>query len=182
MLVSNTWIMPLYYYLFAWEMDIQLCVCTLCRLLFKHQVAPRNCRCCKKFYHELRWVATHLRKPDLITWCKGESLEANDTSNKQQKIGILFQSCCFGIRNFPAGGPAALQCLKAELDDLQWTKSGTTVKKQQCQMIWGVGWGAESQGRIPMPCNSFTSFFLFPLKKKMSSTYLELPEFGWFNP
>jgi hypothetical protein len=32
--------------------------------LFKHQVAPRNCRCCKKnnCIMNFRWVATHLRE------------------------------------------------------------------------------------------------------------------------
>ncbi len=168
MLVSNTWIMPLYYYLFAWEMDIQLCVCTLCRLLFKHQVAPRNCRCCKQIYHELRWVVTHLRKRDLITWCKGESLEPNDTSNKQQKMGFCFRAVASAWGTFQLG---------ALLHFSVWNQNLMTCSEQSQEQHWknnNVRWfGGGVRGREPGENPNalelfyiFLSFFLFPLKNE----------------
>ncbi len=41
-----------------------LCFAFFVVFLFKHQVAPRNCRCCKKnnCIMNFRWVATHLRE------------------------------------------------------------------------------------------------------------------------
>ncbi len=180
--------MPLYYLSFlAWEMDIQLCVLhSLSSFCLNTRWHQEIVGVVKKII--VSWTLGGLRpiwgKPDSIDYLllqrriiRCPMIQATNSRRWDSVSELLLRrkelSSWRDLLHFSVWNQ--------NFYDLQWTKSGTTVKKQQCQMIWaGMGWGAESQGRIPMPCNSSTSFsFLW----KLRSTYLELPKFGWFyNP